>query len=124
MRLGNLHPTRDLNYVSNTVDGFLRAAEMTEAIGKTFNLGSGREISIGDLAKMIGKLTRTSVQIKSDDQRVRPEGSEVERLLADNSLAQKVLDWEPKVQLEEGLERTIAWIREHPESYRPEIYNL
>jgi nucleoside-diphosphate-sugar epimerase len=102
----------------------MRAGETKEAIGKTINLGSGREISIGDLANMIAKLVGTSIHISSDDQRIRPEGSEVERLLADNTLAQKLLGWEPQVSLEVGLERTIAWIKDHPEGYRPDIYNL
>lgn len=122
--LGNLHPTRDLNFVSNTVDGFLLAAENEQAIGKTINLGSGREISVGDLAGLIGKMTGVSMRIHSDDQRVRPDKSEVERLLADNSLAREILGWEPQVQLEEGLERTIVWIKDNTQSYRPHMYNL
>jgi len=122
--LGNLHPTRDLNFVSNTVEGFMRAAEAAEAVGRTINLGSGREISVGDLAQLIGRLAGKPICIKSDDQRLRPDKSEVERLLADNTLAQKILGWKPQVSLEEGLERTIAWIRDNPEGYRADIYNL
>jgi len=91
VRLGSLHPTRDLNYVSNTVDGFLRAALEPAAIGRTVNLGSGREISIGDLAALIGRLMDSPITVVSEDQRIRPENSEVERLLASNALAASCL---------------------------------
>jgi NAD dependent epimerase/dehydratase len=122
IRLGSLHPTRDLNYVSNTVEGFLQAASVSEAIGKTINLGSGREISIGELAETIARLVQVDVRIEQDEQRLRPEGSEVERLLADNSLAQALLGWKPAVSLEEGLTLTIEWMREHLDMYRPHDY--
>ena len=122
VRLGNLLPTRDLNFVSNTVDGFVRAAAVPEALGKTINLGSGREISIGDLAHLIARLVDKPIEIQSDSQRIRPERSEVERLLADHSLASSLLEWQPEVDLEEGLKRTIAWLREHQERYRPGVY--
>jgi dTDP-glucose 4,6-dehydratase len=85
VRLGNLHPTRDLNYVTNTMEGFLLAASIPAAVGQTINLGSGREISIGDLAQLIARLTGRPLTIESDGQRVRPDKSEVERLLADNT---------------------------------------
>ena len=94
VRLGNLLPTRDLNYVTNTVNGYILAASSAEAIGQTINLGSGREISIGDLAKVIGKLTGREIQIESESGRARPENSEVERLLADNGRARTLLGWE------------------------------
>lgn len=122
VRLGSLHPTRDLNYVSNTVEGFLRAATAIEAVGKTINLGSGREISIGDLAKTIARLVDVDVTIEEDEQRLRPGGSEVERLLADNTLAQSLLGWKPTVSLEEGLTLTIDWMRQHLDMYRPHDY--
>lgn len=118
LRLGNLHPSRDLNFVSNTVDGFLLAASESSAIGQTLNLGSGREISVGDLAALIAQMVGRPIKIESEDQRLRPQGSEVERLLADSSLAQKLLGWRPRVSLEEGLEHTIAWIKENLEQYR------
>ena len=107
-----------LNFVTNTVDGFLLAASEPSAVGKTINLGSGREISIGDLAGLIAQMTGRSIQIESEEQRLRPQDSEVERLLADNTLAQKILGWQPKVNLEEGLARTIAWIKDNLELYR------
>jgi dTDP-glucose 4,6-dehydratase len=124
VRLGSLHPTRDLNYVSNTVDGFLRAAVEPAAVGRTINLGSGREISIGDLAALIGRLMGRSLTVTSEDQRVRPEKSEVERLLASNELAASLLKWRPVVDLEEGLRRTIEWIKANRDKYRPDTYTL
>jgi len=122
VRLGSLHPTRDLNFVSNTVDGFLRAALEPAAVGRTVNLGSGREISIGDLAALIGRLMDCRLKIISEDQRIRPERSEVERLLASNALAASLLNWQPAVGLEEGLRRTIEWVKSNREKYRPGMY--
>ena len=124
VRLGNLQPTRDLNYVSNTVDGFILAAEMQEAIGRTINLGSGREINIGDLAKLIISLVGRPINIESEEKRVRPAKSEVERLVADNTLARELLGWEPAVSLEEGLGRTIEWVQQHLRRYRPDVYAI
>jgi dTDP-glucose 4,6-dehydratase len=124
IRLGSLSPLRDMNFVSNTVDGFLAAAVAPEALGKTFNLGSGREISVGDLAQLIIQLTGSQAQILCDEQRIRPEQSEVNRLLADNTRARQFLGWEPRVSLEEGLERTIAWMRDNLERYRPHVYTV
>ena len=120
--LGSLKPTRDLNFVSDTVDGFLKAATADRAIGKTVNLGSGREISIGDLARLIGTLMGKDIVVSTDPARVRPEHSEVQRLLADNTLAREILHWEPKVSLEQGLERTIQWLEGNVERYRPDVY--
>ncbi|MBN1283942.1 MAG: GDP-mannose 4,6-dehydratase [Anaerolineae bacterium] len=122
VRLGNLAPTRDMNYVANTVAGFVKAAESEAALGRAINLGSGREISIGDLAKLIAALVGKDITIESEAQRLRPEKSEVNRLLADNTQARDLLGWEPAVSLEDGLARTIAWLREHMDRYRPGVY--
>ncbi len=124
VRLGNLHPTRDLNYVSDIVDGFLLAAEAAEAVGRTINLGTGREISIEQLTRAIGDLVGRVVRIERDEARERPEGSEVERLLADATLARRLLGWEPQVSLDDGLRSTIEWVREHLHGYRPGVYVL
>ncbi len=124
IRLGSLHPTRDLNYVGNTVDGFLRAALAPDVCGKVINVGSGREISIGDLAALIASLVGVDVKIEQEDQRVRPSKSEVTRLLADNQLAQELLQWEPAVSLEEGLQLTIEWIKANRHWYRPGVYTV
>lgn len=122
VRLGNLHPTRDLNYVSDTVEGFVRAASAPAAVGETFNLGSGREISIGDLARLIASLMGQSISIEDDAARLRPDGSEVERLLADSMRARTLLGWQPVTNLEKGLEQTIEWMRKHHDKYRTAGY--
>jgi dTDP-glucose 4,6-dehydratase len=110
--------------VENTVEGFLLAATKQEAIGKTINFGSGREISVKDLADLIFKLTGKIVPIESAQERIRPEGSEVDRLLADNSLAKSLLGWEPTIGLEAGLEMTLEWMKNNLEKYRPADYVL
>jgi len=124
IKLGSLDPTRDMNYVENVVDGFLAAAASKKALGETVNIGSGKEISIGDLAEKIIRLTGTSAKLAKDPKRVRPERSEVFRLIADCTKARKLLGWRPKVSLDEGLKLTIAWIRDHLDRYRPELYNI
>ncbi len=122
VKLGSLHPTRDLNYVSNTVNGFIKAAESEQSLGMTINVGSGREISIGDLAALIAGMIGRDVRIESESLRLRPEKSEVDRLLAANQLAADVIGWKSEVALEDGLALTIAWMREHLERYRAGVY--
>ena len=124
IQLGNLHPTRDLNYVANTVDGFVLAASHDGAVGKTINLGSGRKISIGELAKLITSMMSKKITIKHDDKRTRPENSEVGCLLADNTLAQTLLGWEPRVSLEQGLKLTIEWMQTNLDRYRPHEFAI
>ena len=116
VRLGNVRPTRDLNFVSNTVSGFLKAAETEHGVlGQTINLGSGKEISVGDLAQMIGGLMGRTLEIETEPERFRPERSEVDRLLADCSVAKSLLGWSPEVGLKEGLRRTVDWFVANPE---------
>lgn len=122
IRLGNLEPTRDLNFVTDTVEGFTKAAETPAAVGEVINLGSGREISIGDLATLILKLMKKDVAITLEGARVRPENSEVDRLCADSRKGQSILGWTPQYSLEEGLAATIEWIRENSERYRTGVY--
>lgn len=123
VRLGSLHPTRDLTYVSDTVAGFIAAGEAPAAPGMTYNLGTGTEISIGDLAARVCALTGGDLDIIGDDDaRVRPERSEVERLLSDNSSARDALGWTPRVSLDDGLTATIEWMRPRVEQYRPGTY--
>ncbi len=109
--------------MADTVAGFLAAAAPA-AVGQTINLGTGREISVGDLAQTIGRLVGKPLQLETDPQRVRPGGSEVERLLSDNRRARELLGWAPAVSLEEGLTRTIAWLREHHTRYRTGVYTI
>jgi len=121
IQLGSIRPTRDLVFVEDTVDGFLRALEAPNIAGEVIQLGTGHEISIGDLANLIAELMGEKVRIREDAQRVRPKGSEVERLVADASKAKKLLGWEPKYAGREGLRRgllkTIEWFRK-PENLR------
>ncbi len=108
--LGNIHPTRDFNFVANTVNGFMLAIKNPEAIGQTINLGSGSEINIGDLATLIAQMMGKSVSITEGEERKRPAGSEVDRLLASNDKARELLGWKPEVDLQNGLIQTIAWV--------------
>ncbi len=113
LRLGNLHPTRDLTFVQDTVQGFLRADRSEAALGEVINLGTGFEISVGDLARLIAELMGSAVEIAQEDDRVRPEASEVERLCADAGKAERLLGWRPsrvgREGLVAGLQETIAW---------------
>ena len=122
VRLGAVSPTRDLNFVQNTVEGFCAAALSPNASGQTINFGSGREISVGDLALLIGKMLGKDVNILCEQERLRPSKSEVERLLACNKKAKTLMGWEPRVSLEEGLEKTIAWIQQNAEHYQAKGY--
>ncbi|MDD4279678.1 SDR family NAD(P)-dependent oxidoreductase [Candidatus Sumerlaeota bacterium] len=122
--LGAVHPTRDLNFVTDTVQGFLKIAQTPGIEGQTFNVGSGIEISIGDLADQIIKILGNDIPIIFDASRIRPTPSEVNRLLADASQATKVLGWKPQVNLPEGLSRTIDYINQHIGEYRPTEYSI
>jgi dTDP-glucose 4,6-dehydratase len=113
-----------LNYIANTVDGFVRAGESEQAVGQTINLGTGRAISVGDLAQLIAHLVGRGISVESDSQRVRPEKSEVDQLIAANGRAQELLGWQPRVSLEDGLQLTIDWLRSHLERYRPGVYSV
>ena len=122
IRLGNLEPTRDLNFVTDTVEGFIKAAESNDAVGEVINLGTGCEISIGALAQTILQTMGKKIPVVSESQRVRPENSEVDRLCADNRKARELLGWQPQFSLEEGLAKTIEWLRENHEQYRSDVY--
>lgn len=122
IRLGSLMPTRDLNFVADTVSGFLAVAGSADAVGSVINLGTGREISIGDLARTILDIMGKDLPIVSEDVRMRPKNSEVERLCADNSRARALIDWQPEHTLKEGLHETITWLESHLDRYRPGVY--
>ena len=122
LRLGATTPTRDFTFVTDTAAGMIRGAEIDEAVGKTINLGTGNEISIGDLATLIAKQMNIDLEFQRDPNRLRPGDSEVERLLSNNGLAQSVLKWKPEVEFDEGIKRTIAWFSENPSSSRIDEY--
>ena len=119
--LGSLHPTRDFVFIEDTVHGFIRALESPQADGEVVHLGTGYEISVGQLAQLVATLMETPIKILGVEERFRPAGSEVDRLVADSGKAKKLLQWEPKYQgpdgLKQGLQKTIDWFR-HPENYR------
>jgi dTDP-glucose 4,6-dehydratase len=124
IQLGNLDTTRDFTFVSDTVRGFLLAGSAPGVEGGVFNLGTGEEIRIGDVAERIAQMIGHPVEIVIDPERLRPEKSEVLRLISDNCLAHEKLGWSPQVSLDDGLERTVTWIREHLAMYRPGQYEF
>ena len=124
IKLGSLTPVRDLTYVTDTVQGFIKMAESKKTAGKTINTGSGRGITIGDLADIIIKLINPNISIVCEKVRVRPEKSEVMELLCDNRLALKLAGWQPEYTLEQGLTQTIEWMKTHISSYKPGVYTL
>ena len=126
IKLGDTSPTRDFNFVEDTCKGFLAIAENDETIGETFNIGSNTEISIGETVDLIKKLMHSNVQFISDPQRIRPKNSEVFRLVCDNTKINQITGLESKVDLKEGLKRTIDWILmpNNLKQYKSEIYNV
>jgi NAD dependent epimerase/dehydratase len=124
IRLGTTKPTRDFNYVTDTVAGFLAVAACDQAVGHVVNVGSGQEISIGDLVEKLIDITGGSAQVVIDEQRVRPAGSEVERLLCDNTRAREWAGWSPQVSLDEGLRRTADWLRDHLDTATVDRYHV
>ncbi|MBI4835164.1 MAG: GDP-mannose 4,6-dehydratase [Planctomycetes bacterium] len=124
IHLGSLSPKRDFTYVGDTVNGFIKIAESEKSVGEVINIGSGKEISIGELADLIAKLSVRKIKVVFDDKRIRPPKSEVERLLADNNKAHDLINWEPTVSLEEGLKKTISWVRQNIKRYKCDLYNV
>ena len=124
IRLGSLDTKRDFTYVSDTVNGFIKAAEAEGVEGQTINLGTGTEVTIGELAEKIIQIIGRPVQIENDPERMRPGKSEVMRLLSDNSLARNMIGWQPEVPLEEGLRQTVDWVEKHLQNYRVGVYEF
>jgi NAD dependent epimerase/dehydratase len=130
IKLGALSPTRDFNYVADTVAGFIAVLKSEKSVGEVINIGSNFEASIGDTAHAIAKVMGTEIEIISDEQRLRPEKSEVERLWASNEKAGELLGWHPKYDglegFHRGLEETVAWFSKSSnlKSYKSDIYNL
>lgn len=122
--IGNTTTTRDFTFVTDTAEGMIRVAESDSAIGQEINLGTGREISIGDLAELIARLIGKDIETHHEAERLRPARSEVTRLLSANNKAKAVVAWTPKVSLEDGLGRTIDWVRNHLGLYDPGTYRI
>jgi NAD dependent epimerase/dehydratase len=126
IKLGSLHPTRDLVFVEDTVQGFVQIAKSENVLGEEINIATQKEISIGDLAAKIKTLIGSNTEICSDDQRIRPEKSEVEQLLGSNQKIQEMTQWQPQYDLDAGLAKTIEWYK-NPENiklYKSDIYNV
>ncbi|MBI2174323.1 MAG: SDR family NAD(P)-dependent oxidoreductase [Candidatus Omnitrophica bacterium] len=124
VRLGNLNSSRDFNYVADVIDGFIRVAECGEAIGQVINIGTGKEVSISQLVTVIEGLLGKNIRVVSEDERVRPGNSEVERLCAQNAKAREILQWSPQYTLDKGLARTVEWVRGNVEQYRLGTYAI
>ncbi|MDA3832335.1 MAG: NAD-dependent 4,6-dehydratase LegB [Spirochaetales bacterium] len=130
LKLGAIHPTRDFNYVADTVNGFIAVAESDKSVGEVINVGSNFEVSIGDTVRMIAEVMGAEVEIETDEVRLRPEKSEVERLWADNGKAERLLGWKPEYAglegLRVGLTQTAEWFSnpENLRNYKSDTYNI
>lgn len=130
IKLGSISPTRDFNYVKDTVNGFIAVAESDKSVGQVINIGSNYEISIGDTVKLIAEVMGVDIEIETDEQRLRPEKSEVERLWASNTKARQLLGWEPAYGGHDGFRRgikeTVQWFtnKENLKQYKADVYNI
>lgn len=124
INLGALSPTRDFNYVKDTVNGFVEIANSIETIGEEINIATGKEISIGDLAAEIISQINPDAKIICEEQRLRPEASEVNRLLGCNAKIKRLTNWEPRYTLKKGIGETIEWMKSNLQSYKTNIYNV
>lgn len=122
LRLGSLDPRRDLTYVTDTAAGLIAAATSSAAIGRTIQLGTGHDVSVGEIVDMVQEILGKELTVQQDAQRVRPPKSEVQRLLSDPSLASQLIGWAPQVTLREGLAQTMKWITAHAHLYRVDEY--
>ena len=122
LRLGSLHPRRDLTFVEDTAAGFVAAATSDAAVGRTIQLGTNHDVSVGDLVDMVAEVLGHELTVETDPARIRPDKSEVERLISGPELARELLGWEPTVDLREGLSRTIEWIERNAHRYRVDHY--
>lgn len=130
IKLGSVTPTRDFNYVKDTVNGFIAITEAANSTGQVINIGSNYEISIGETVQLIAEVMGVEIEIETDGQRLRPEKSEVERLWADNTKAKKLLGWEPvyggRDGFKRGIQETVEWFsnQEHLKNYKADVYNI
>ncbi|WP_405019251.1 SDR family NAD(P)-dependent oxidoreductase [Kitasatospora sp. NBC_00070] len=124
IKLGSLTPTRDFTYVTDTAEGFLAAAVADRAVGQVLNLGTGTEIAIGDLAGRLIAASGRDAEVVVDPSRLRPGGSEVERLLSDNTRARELTGWQPRMALAEGLHHTSDWVAANLDAFAPDRYQV
>jgi len=124
IKLGSLAPVRDFNFVSDTVDGFLAVAASPKTVGEVINIVAGRGVTIGETVRLMARLAGKRPEIREDRARVRPERSEVMRLIGSNAKARKLTGWRPRVPLERGLARTLEYVRAHLADYKAGLYNV
>ena len=124
INLGNVSTIRDMNYIKDTVQGFIGIAQSDKSVGEVINIGSGRGLTIREIVNTIIKLLNKNIKINLDEKRVRPEKSEVGVLICDYRKAKKLISWTPKFTLEEGLTETIRWIKNNLKYFKSEIYNI
>jgi len=124
IKLGSLTPTRDFNFVKDTAEAFIKIAESDKTIGEVINAGSNHEITIGDTVKKIIKVIGKDIKIICDDERLRPENSEVNRLWADNTKIKELTEWRPQYSLDQGIEETVEWIKNNMQYFKTDIYNV
>ena len=124
IHLGSLTPTRDFNYVKDTVNGFIKIYESERTIGEEINIATQHEISIGELAEELIRQINPNAKIVCDEERLRPEKSEVNRLLGSNKKIEELTDWKPVYSFEEGLSETISFFKDNMDKYKPDIYNI
>jgi len=123
IRIGNPEPSRDLTFVRDTVKGFLAVAESEKTVGEVVNIGTQEEIKIGDLARLIAETAGIEIELISEEERIRPDQSEVQRLLCDRTKALELTGWRPEYSLKRGLMETLAWFEKHLTLYKHDIYN-
>ena len=124
IHLGSLTPTRDFNYVKDTVNGFIKIYESEKTIGEEINIATQHEISIGELAEELIRQINPNAKIVCDEERLRPEKSDVNRLLGSNKKIKELTDWKPIYSFEEGLSETISFFKDNMDKYKPDIYNI
>ncbi|RHO57304.1 SDR family NAD(P)-dependent oxidoreductase [Eubacterium sp. AM05-23] len=124
IKLGSLTPTRDFNFVKDTANGFIKVAESDRTIGEEINIATQQEISIGELAQEIINQINPNAKIVCEEQRLRPEKSEVNRLLGSNEKIMRLTNWKPQYTFKQGIEETIKWMRENLDAYKTDIYNV
>ena len=124
IHLGSLTPTRDFNYVKDTVNGFIKIYESERTIGEEIKIATQHEISIGELAEELIRQINPNAKIVCDEERLRPEKSEVNRLLGSNKKIKELTDWKPVYSFEEGLSETISFFKDNMDKYKPDIYNI
>ena len=124
IKLGSLTPTRDFNFVKDTAEAFIKVAESEKTIGEVINSGSNYEITIGDTVRKIINIIGKDVRILCDDERIRPENSEVNRLWADNAKIRELTGWQPNYTIDQGLEATVEWIKNNMQYFKTDIYNV